>query len=73
MKSLRPLALGFDLAFANSSASQRPHRPPKWRAFGSSLVQNVLGRGTGGSQGLHDWLSLGKQRSYVGEFLWPQL
>lgn len=56
MKSLRPLALGFDLAFANCSASQGPNRPPKWRAFGSSLAQNVLGRGmvdfkgyTGGS------------------------
>lgn len=73
MKTLRPLALGFDLAFANCSASQGPYCPPKRRAFGSSLVQNVLGRGTGGFQGLHGWLSLGKQRSYMGEFLWPQL
>lgn len=73
MKSLRPLALGFDLAFANCFASQGPYHPPKWRAFGSSLAQNVLGRGMGGFQGLHRGLSLGKQRSYVGVFLWPWL
>lgn len=53
------------------------------QAKGHIVLQNALhlelsgtecvGEGYSGFQWLHGWLSLGKQRSYVGEFLWPQL
>lgn len=68
MKSLRPLALGFDLAFANCSTSQGPYRPPKCSAFGALWYRMCWG----GIQwvSMVTWLALlGKAEKLCGRIL----